>query len=445
MALTNFGCSGKMNNLINKIGLSLKTFRHAHRAIGRQYDPDSITRVQNAKLRRLVQYCFDNIKYYREQFTQAGVSVEKITSAEHLVDLPILTKQQLRERWWDFLPRELPACRVSRTSGSTGIPVCILSDSNSRMFNSAAVIRYRCALGMKFFSGDILTPLKTPGMAKRDPHRTFLQGVHKTYYINPYSDTAEYARRLFSSLKNPTVIGITPAIRALAYKIRDGIFPCFQPRVVVTSGETLEPNVRTLIESAFGAKVADVYACNEAGDVAWQCRLGGGYHVNAENVIVEILKDDKPVCQGEIGEVAITNLNRFAMPIVRYKNGDRARLSAESCPCGCKLPMIGEILGRTGEDITLPDGRTVAWNQLKSLMNHPWVRQFQLVQNKDASLTVRYAGDKAADTTTLEHLLLYRLKNLLGDSISVTAERCDEIATGPAGKTKLVISYYNND
>ena len=107
--------------------------------------------------------------------------------------------------------------------------------------------------------------------------------------------------------------------------------------------------------------------------------------------------------------------------------------------------MIGKILGRTGEDITLPNGRSVPWNQLKSLMNHPWIRQFQLVQNKDASVTIRYASDKNADTATLEHLLLYRLKNLLGDFISITAERCDEIAPGPAGKTKLVISHYKND
>ena len=218
-----------------------------------------------------------------------------------------------------------------------------------------------------------------------------------------------------------------------------------KPNVVITSGESLAQQTRDLLESVFEARVADVYACNEAGDVAWQCLVAHGYHINADNVIVESLKDDKPVPDGEVGEVAITNLNRFSMPIIRYKNGDLARLSSEPCPCGCKLPMIAEILGRTGEDLVLPDGRSVPWNQLKGLMNHPWIRQFQLVQNKDASLTVRYVTEKDADTAGLEHLLLYRFKKLLDNSIAVRAEICDEIATGPAGKTKLVISHYKND
>jgi len=433
-----------MAGLVHKLEFGLRTYWQSQRAISRQYK-DDIENVQNAKLLRLIRYCFENVKYYREEFERTGINPDQISSADDLKKLPTLTKQELRNRWWDFLPMALPACRVSRTSGSTGVPVCILSDENSRMFNSAAVIRYRRALGLKLLGGQILTPLKTPAEPNRRAHLTFLQGIHKTYYINPYTNDCEYAKQLFSVLQKPTVIGITPAIRALACKVRDGVFPALKPNVVITSGESLVQQTRDLLESVFKARVADVYACNEAGDVAWQCLVAQGYHINADNVIVEIVKDDKPVPDGEVGEVAITNLNRFSMPIIRYKNGDMARMSPYPCPCGCKLPMIAEIIGRTGEDLILPGHKSIPWNQLKGLMNHPWIRQFQLVQNKDASLTIRYVTEKDTDTARLEHLLLYRFKKLFGDSIAVTAKKCDEIATGPAGKTKLVISHYKND
>ena len=130
------------------------------------------------------------------------------------------------------------------------------------------------------------------------------------------------------------------------------------------------------------------------------------------------------------------------MPIIRYKNGDLARLTQESCPCGCKLPMIAEIIGRMGEDIFLPDGRMMPWNQLKSLMNHPQVRQFQLVQGRDGSLRVRYIAEKDADADQLEVLLLERYRNLLGPSMAIKTERTDIIAPAPSGKSKLVVSEY---
>jgi phenylacetate-CoA ligase len=176
----------------------------------RQFTPENIISVQSEKLRRLVRYCFD-VKYYRELFANVGIKPEDITSVQDLPKIPFLTKEELRGRFWDFLPRQLPSCRVSRTSGSTGIPVCILSDRNSRMFNSAAVIRYRQALGIGLIGRPILTPLKTENDPHREAHWTFLQGIHKTHYINPYLNSnknVEYAARLLKKLKKPAIVGI---------------------------------------------------------------------------------------------------------------------------------------------------------------------------------------------------------------------------------------------
>ncbi|UCG50099.1 MAG: phenylacetate--CoA ligase family protein [Phycisphaerales bacterium] len=435
-----------MSHILDKIRLCLATYRRARAAVKRQFRPEAIIAIQNQKLGRLIRYSFESIKYYRELCENAGIDARQIQSARDLCKIPVLTREQFRARFWDFLPRELPACRLSRTSGSTGVPICILSDANSRMFNSAGVIRYRRSLGVGFAGRPILTPLKTaqePSVKKA--HWTFLQGIHKTYYVNPYVDSAEntdYAGGLLNGLKRPAVIGITPAVRTLAYKVRDGVFPAIKACAVLTTGESLAPDVRELLVSTFAAPVADIYACNEAGDVAWQCLEGAGYHINADNVIVEVLRNDEPAGEGEIGEVVITNLNRYAMPIIRYKNGDLAKLTSEFCPCGCRLPMIAEIAGRTGEDIFLPGGKVMPWNQLKSQMNHPQIRQFQLVQTVDGSLNVRYVPDGGADTSQMETLLLERYRKLLGPSVAIEVEAVEKIAPAASGKSKLVVSHY---
>ena len=435
----------KISTFISKIELGLSTYWHARNAIKRQFNLDRIHSVQNTRLQNLIRYSYNNTKYYKEILEQVGIKPEQIRTAYDLQNIPFLTKEELRNRFWDFLPHKLPACRVSRTSGSTGVPVCIFADLNSRKFNSAAVIRHRKALGIPIIGRPILNTLKSKSEPPKAPHWTFVQGIHKTYYINPYIDSAEnieYTKELVRQLKKPVLTGITPAIRILAAKIKDGFFPSFKPSVVMTGGEILSPEVRELVESTFGVKITDIYACNEARDVAWQCRQAHGYHINADNVIMEIVKDNKPVPCGDVGEVVITDLNRYAMPIIRYKNGDLAKLTPKQCPCGCKLPMIAEILGRTGEDIFLPNGRTVPWNQLKSLMTHQHVRKFQLVQNYNGSFTIKYIPERNADTKQLDELLLYRFRNLIGNSIEIKIEKTTLIPPAASGKSKLVVSHY---
>ena len=433
-----------MATSLEKLNLTAHTYYKGWQFIKRQNSPDQITKVQNEKLQKLIAYCFKNIKYYRELFDEHRLKPADIKTAADLVKVPVLTKNELRKRFWDFLPKELPACRVSRTSGSTGIPVCILSDVNSRLNNSAAVIRYRKNLGINFSGTPIITLQKNEQEARQNPHWTFLQGLHRTFYVNPYTNLdaeIDYAVKILSELKKPAIIAITPAIRALAYRIRDGILPAIKPCAVLTTGEYLSGQVRHLLEETFEVRVTDIYACNEAGDIAWQCREGL-YHINTDNCIVEILKDDQPVKNSELGEVAITNLNRYSMPFIRYKNGDMARFAGTDCRCGCRLPTLSEIAGRTGEDIYLPDGRMVPWNQLKGFMNHPDIRQFQLIQNEDTSLTVKFVPEQTSDIEQIKKILASRFVGLLGNSVRIDFSTVEAIAPASSGKNKLVICYY---
>ncbi|MCK5607675.1 hypothetical protein KAR91_37670, partial [Candidatus Pacearchaeota archaeon] len=145
---------------------------------------------------------------------------------------------------------------------------------------------------------------------------------------------------------------------------------------------------------------------------------------------------------GQIGEVVITNLNRYSMPFIRYKNGDLAKFGIGHCQCGRKLPLISEIIGRSGEDIILPRGKKVAWNVLKGAMNHNQIRQFQIVQNKEGSVIIRYIPEKKTQTKDIEELLRFRFSSLLPASVILDFEKVHKIETAASGKSKLVISDY---
>ena len=104
---------------------------------------------------------------------------------------------------------------------------------------------------------------------------------------------------------------------------------------------------------------------------------------------------------------------------------------------------MSQIAGRTGEDIYLPGGKIIPWNQLKGFMNHPDIRQFQLVQNKYGSLTVKFIPEEKSNIEQTKNILISRFEGLLGDSVNINFSIVERIDPAPSGKSKLVICHYD--
>ena len=125
---------------------------------------------------------------------------------------------------------------------------------------------------------------------------------------------------------------------------------------VRTLGEQLDPEARALCRDAWGVPLTDMYSAQEVGYIALQCPEHEHYHVQSENVLLEVLDDDgAPVQPGQIGRVVVTDLHNFAMPLLRYEIGDYAEVG-EPCPCGRGLPVLRRIVGRTRNMLVTADG-----------------------------------------------------------------------------------------
>jgi len=78
-----------------------------------------------------------------------------------------------------------------------------------------------------------------------------------------------------------------------------------------------------------------------------ECEHGNGGHHHPELIIVEVLDDkNKPVKNGESGELAFTTLGIEAMPLVRFKTGDIVQFHQEACACGRNTLRVGPVIGR---------------------------------------------------------------------------------------------------
>ena len=103
------------------------------------------------------------------------------------------------------------------------------------------------------------------------------------------------------------------------------------------------------MRQAWQCEILDHYGLTEtAYGCAVECPAHQGFHVRELDVLIEIvdISGRKVLAPGEVGEVAITTLQRQAMPLVRYRTGDVACLLSAPCACGSPLRRLGPVRGR---------------------------------------------------------------------------------------------------
>ncbi len=152
-------------------------------------------------------------------------------------------------------------------------------------------------------------------------------------------------------------------------------------RHVITMGETVTPETREAVRAAFGAEVKDIYSAKDTGYLALQCPRHEHYHALSGMVLIEIVDDDaRATPAGQPGNVLVTVLRSFAMPLIRYEVGDFARWG-EACDCGRTLPVLAELMGRHRNLARMPDGslRHVQF-QGKQLLAVAPLREYRIVQ-----------------------------------------------------------------
>jgi phenylacetate-CoA ligase len=211
-------------------------------------------------------------------------------------------------------------------------------------------------------------------------------------------------------------------------------------REVRSLGESLEIGVRHLCKQAWNVPLTDIYSSEEVGYVALQCPDHEHYHVQAENVLVEVLNEKgKPCAPGETGRVVVTDLHNFAMPVIRYDIGDYAEVG-EPCPCGRGLPVLRRLVGRASRMLMAPDG-TRYWPALglRSLNDLVPLRQHQIVQKSLRLVEVRLVPVSPL-SDAVKHDVQSRIAARLPAGMQLRLVCCESIPRAPSGKHEEFIS-----
>ena len=194
-----------------------------------------------------------------------------------------------------------------------------------------------------------------------------------------------------------------------------------------------------VIARVFGCPAINEYGCRDGGWIAQTCPEGG-MHIAADCVHVEVLDDDgQPLPPGEVGEITLTNLYSFGMPLIRYRLGDRAALLEGDCPCGRPYPLMGDLQGRRTDTLITPDGNRIhGLGVMYVLRVLPAVAVYQVVQDSVDQLQVLVVPRGEPTEAELESPVLEGLRDLFGEAMKIEVKRVAEIPALASGKMRAI-------
>lgn len=320
-------------------------------------------------------------------------------SASEFERLPVLTRAGLRDHGDDIRTTNHPGrVRVSRTSGSTGLPVEVVKSAPaSDILFAAQYLRYHAWHGMEA-DCDMLTILDTEeGPKNAGWSHTLRELGHRgrRFRRNMMAHPPETLLAWLLEQDAPYLTTTATMALQLARLAMETPARTRRLKAVLTFGEVVRAEHREAVREAFGAGIIDCYSCEEAGWLAFQCPRHDHYHSLSSTVHVEIVDDDgRAVAPGGEGRVLVTDLYNVAMPLIRYDIGDRA-IAGSGCDCGLTLPVISEILGRERSLLVLPDGS----RRLARLTGEYWrriapVQEYRVVQYPDNGLEAFVRADR---------------------------------------------------
>jgi phenylacetate-CoA ligase len=400
---------------------------------------EKLRNMQFIQLDAVLRHAWNAVPFYQARLAATGYDPQRPNVVEVFKRLPLLTRSDIQQAGTALHATHMPQghgkLQSGETSGSTGRPITFVLSELETFYWYAYTLRDHLWHQRDFSAklGAIRYALKNEMGAQWGPatNLIFDTGPCAVLRIDtPLSEQIEWLCR-----EQPQyLISYASNIDALARAFIERNLQLPSLCEVRSVSETVRPELRQRVQEAWGAKLTDMYTAKETGYLALQCPQHDHYHVQAENVLLEIIDDNgAPCAPGVTGRVVVTALQKFAMPLIRYEIGDYA-VAGAVCDCGRGLPVIKKILGRQRNMLRLPNGDQ-RWPlcDLVKQADVPGIRQYQYVQHSLDAIEVRLAVSSEF-SAHLEPRLTEIIHQRLGHPFQLNYTYYEEIARTKSGK-----------
>jgi len=410
--------------------------------------PEKINELQWQKLKRILKHAYENCAFYRERFDNLHIKPNDIKSYEDFIKFPILTKTDIQENLKGLVAKNYSEKKLIKdmTGGSTGSPLVFYYDKKRLDSREAATIRHNRWTGWDI--GDKVAALWGAARDVNVPQKFHSKIrehlLRKKLLLDASSITEEkmfvFAKKL-KKFKPKIILAYANTMYLFARFLKANNISGINPKAIICTAEVLLPENRKFIENVFGCEVFNRYGCREVMMIASECEFHSGMHINTDSLYVEFIRQGKPVGHNEVGEIIITDLLNYSMPLIRYEIGDMGKPLDKICQCGRGLPMMNMAEGRTTDFIISPEGKIVSGVALATyvITNIKGIKQVQFIQEKIDRVKVKLVKNKLY-TRESESKLLRNINKFLGTKISFQLEFVDNMPKEISGKYRFTIS-----
>lgn len=404
----------------------------------------AIVDLQLDKLNRLLRHAWRTVPHLARRWAEAGLLDRPLSSIEELEQYPLITKEEITANFAAMISTEWRGRTLSKaTGGSTGVPFRFEYTRESDARRRAVMWRGYSWSGARM--GDRCAYLwgVLPVASRFQRVKLGLYDrAYNRYMLNCFRmsqrNLGEYAARLRHIRPRYVVSYVNPLVTLCRWALENGV-SLEGPKAVLTGAEALSTTHRMLIGAAFRVPITNTYGCREVMLIASECARGN-LHCNADHLVIETVDARGMDSKESSGRVALTDLHNYAMPLVRYLNGDAAARSDATCPCGLELPLLARIEGRLLDAIRTVDGRLLPGEFFPQLLKEfPWVHEFQVIQRSLESLELKLVPRGEVTSPQLDSLL-GGIRDSLGSETRVEVQVVAEIPRTRSGKLRVTVS-----
>ena len=446
--------------------------RQLHNPTIENLPPKELEQLQTEKLRRQLQYVYNNSPYYREKFDAAGVYPANFHSLEQFAAYPFFDKEEERASQTASLEQQghplglhitcepAEVRRVSSSSGTTGTPTFSGFTQKDRDVTVENMARLMARIGLEKGDRVMHAGVLSMWVAGLPPLDALMGAGACVIPMGALSGMERLSQ--IASVTRPKAVLCTPsfAIHLGRHMLeRTGIAPdslgIEKFLVFGEPGGSIKEVYGEIADRFGGADTFDVMGatgCHSPTGISCEEHAGIHYFA-ADNAYFEIVDPATvrplPLEDGVEGEIVFTSLDKECAPLIRWRDKDIIRVTTSRCSCG--NPGIRMMFKGRVDDMLLVKGVNVFPNAVKDVINSvsPYTTGNMRIIKDDAGAVVQapvrvkveVSRDlTAADQSTLSeqieqaihHQLRFRVKPIF------IAEGEFDIRSGTTGKTKLV-------
>lgn len=444
---------GSFALFLNNIITNDKSFRYLKEIKNVPYlSEEEIISIQFERFKKLIDHCYINVKFYRDLMQGNNLHPYDFKSVSDVKNIPILTKDIIRKHKDNLIAKNYKNNLIkSFTSGSTGEPLNYYRNKEYIEMGKAGLWRYLLLNGWKH--GDKIAYFwgGTEKYYSKNATYLFVRSLfNRLFQFDPFRSSEGELHEwvhLFKKLKPKVIFGYASTIYQFAFFLQQNNLKVPPLIGVFSTAEKLYPHYRKIIAESFNCKVFDMYGSSEILNIAFECKQGN-MHINSDYVIIEegesdfYLDGDK-----DSREFVLTSLHNYAMPFLRYINGDCGRLSKKRCTCGINFPLLDLNIARSCDIFTIPCGKQVHSQYLtKLLIGLEGIKNFQFIQKKVdiIELLVVKSSDFGKDTLNGLKRAEHQLKKFSNNALKLNIKYVTEIPKTRLGKHRHCISELNN-